>query len=119
MKPFRRQRRPDDARYTERDERLWRRLVKAVRAAAHAPNADSTPLHKAGKACCRAVPPAGYAVRGSVFLRLAVSAQSFGHPNREAKAAQLAGMAEEIEAALDAAAQPTFHQRRPRADIDG
>lgn len=106
-----------DPRYTDRDARLWRRLVKTVRVAMRAPLADSTPLHKAAKACCKAVPPTGHAIRGSSFLDLILKAQAFGHPLREAKAAELGRLADGVEAILDQAGAPPV--LRSRVDLDG
>lgn len=113
---MRRLRRPD-AGYTDRDAQLWRRLTKQVRIAQHAPHADSTPLHKAARAACKAVPPTGFAIRDSVFLALILGAQAFGHPDREGKAAALAELAARADAILDREAAPP--PRRPRSDIDG
>lgn len=114
----RRPRQPDDGRFLPKDAKLWRRLIKHVRFIARSPFGDTSQLYKAADACGRCVPPSGYAHRGSPFLSLVLQGRGFGrlsNPERQAKAPELAALADACDAALNA---PTPEPRQ-RADIFG
>lgn len=77
MTGFRRKRRADDGRFTQKDAKAWRGLIQAARYAMRAPLADTKSLWRAAQACTRAVAPAGHGGRDSVFLRFNLAAQTF------------------------------------------
>lgn len=121
FRPFRRKRRPDDGRYGDKDAKAWRRLVKAARYQVRAPLADCMDLLKAADRCARAVPPAGHAVRGSVFLQLVMAARGWGRLDANARiaaAGELERLALACREALEAP-QPQDPPRPPRRDIFG
>ena len=93
----------------------WARLTKAAREQAAAPMAWAGDLGKRAKVAGRAQIPPAYCVKGSPFQRLVELGKVFAglHPDqRAAKAAELIGLADEIDQAL--AARPV----RRRADLD-
>ncbi len=117
----RRKRRPDDSRFLPKDVAAWRRLIRQARQAARNPKAFADALGAAASACSKAVPPPGYAVRDSVFLRLTLKGHQVWQARgeaREAAASELLALAEACAAALD---DPPSDERRSRErkDIDG
>lgn len=119
---FRRPRRPDDAKHTPRDNRLFRKLIRQARYQARAPLADAGPLLKAAEAATKAVPPPGHARRDSDFLLLICTARGFHQlcsTDRYDKAVDLARFATSCETALDVVWAADDPLRPPRADIFG
>ncbi|ATC34090.1 hypothetical protein CA606_18115 [Caulobacter vibrioides] len=95
----------------------WARLIKAARAQASAPLAFAGDLGKRAQVAGRAQVPPAFAFKGSPFQRLVELGKTFAglHPDqRVEKAPLLAGLADQVEAAL-APGRPA----RARADLDG
>lgn len=98
---MRRKRRPDDGRYTPADAATWRSFAAAARRAAEDPTRGAAALFAAGRRAVRAVPPPGGGSRSGPFVALILLSQTCKLP---ADGPRLVLLAEEIEAALDAAA---------------
>jgi hypothetical protein len=116
----RRPRKYEDGRFLPKDAKLWRRLIKHARFVAASPFGDTSQLYKAAEACGRCVPPPGHAHRASAFLAIVLQGRSFGRlsdAERRIKAPELAGLAEQCDAALNA--PPPAGAPGSRADIFG
>lgn len=118
----RRLRTREDGKYLPKDAKAWRRLIRHVRYIVRAPLADTSQLFRAAERCAKAVPPPGFAMRGSAFLTLCLKARAFGkfvQAARFSEAPELGALASTCEAALNAAAEAARPTREPRRDIFG
>lgn len=123
FKPFRRRRRsPTDGKFMPKDDKAWRALLKAVRYQVRAPLACADPLTAAAERTFRAVVPPSARGPASDFLRLNLLARGFGKladDERQARAPELAALADRVQAVLDKEMPPSPGGRPPRADIFG
>lgn len=116
----RRRRRPDDGRFLPKDAAAWRRLIQRAEAAARNLSVHVDALGQAADRCMKHVPPPGYAVRDSIFLRLALQGRRVWQlrgAEREAAAEGLLALAHQCSDALERAGE----RRSPpeRKDIHG